>query len=149
MNTRQQPYGASPHGASWGDTPWEEAYHLPGAIELGLSKKLLQRYEWWHFEPHQDWVDPSGSTENVDLPFAAGIPGKVRIIYFYSPGFPWMSRPIVVKNIEPEISYHAFFWNPRIGKEHPLGIINPDADGSWEVPLQPTLSDWGLVLEAK
>jgi hypothetical protein len=149
VNTRQQPYGASPHGANWGNTPWEDAYQLPGSTEVGLAKKLLQRYEWWRFEPHQDWVDPSGSLENVDLPFAAGIPGKVRVIYFYSPTFPWMPQSIVVKKIEPEISYQTFFWNPRTGQEHGLGIIKPNADGSWEVPLQPNLRDWILILEAK
>lgn len=149
VNTRQQPYGASPHGANWGDTPWEDAYQLPGSTELGLAKKLLQRYEWWLFEPHQNWVDPCGSPENVDLPFAAGIPGKVRIIYFYLPTFPWMPQPIVVKNIEPDISHYAFFWDPRTGQEHTLGIVKPDEDGSWEIPLQPMLSDWVLVREAK
>ena len=30
MNTRHEPFGPSPHGGSWGDTPWEDAYRLPG-----------------------------------------------------------------------------------------------------------------------
>lgn len=132
-----------------GHTPWEDANQLPGSTELWLAKKLLQRYEWWLFEPHQNWVDPCGSPENVDFPFAAGIAGKIRIIYFYLPTFPWMPQPIVVKNIEPDISYYAFFWDPRTGQEHTLGIVKPDEDGSWEIPLQPMLSDWVLVREAK
>ena len=52
VNTREQPFGPSPHGRSWGDTPWEEAYQLPGSKQLGLAKNLLMRYPWWRLEPH-------------------------------------------------------------------------------------------------
>ena len=31
VNTIAKPYGNSPHGHSWGDTPWEVAYQLPGS----------------------------------------------------------------------------------------------------------------------
>ncbi len=147
VNTREQPYGPSPHGATWGDTPWEEAYKLPGATQLGLAKTLLQRYPWWQFEPHQEWVSPSGGPENVNAPFAAGIPRKVRVIYFYNPTFPRSAEPIRVQNIESDVSYKVFFWNPRNGEEHELGSIEPDASGAWEIPVQPTLQDWVLVLE--
>jgi hypothetical protein len=51
VNTREQPFGPSPHGRSWGDTPWEEAYQLPGSKQLGLAKNLLMRYPWWRLEP--------------------------------------------------------------------------------------------------
>ena len=29
VNTRETPFGPSPHGLAWGNTPWEEAYQLP------------------------------------------------------------------------------------------------------------------------
>ena len=38
VNTEQQPFGPSPHGRSWGDTPWTVAYRLPGSGQLGLGK---------------------------------------------------------------------------------------------------------------
>jgi hypothetical protein len=34
---RGQPLGPSPHGASWGDTPWEEALQLPGGNQVALA----------------------------------------------------------------------------------------------------------------
>lgn len=58
VNTREKPYGASPHGMAWGDTPWEEAYCLPGSAQLGMAKRLLERYEWRRIEPHPEWVEP-------------------------------------------------------------------------------------------
>ena len=61
VNTEQQPFGPSPHGRSWGDTPWKVAYRLPGSAQLGLGKALLTRYEWWRFEPHPEWAEPHWS----------------------------------------------------------------------------------------
>ncbi len=145
MNTREEPYGASPHGATWGHLPWDEAAKLPGSAHLALAKRLLERFEWWKFEPHQDWVDPAGAPEHIEWPFAAGIPGRVRVIYMYGPI--WGNAGLTVQKIEPGAHYKAFFWDPTSGEEHPLGEITPRADGSWVMPNQPELKDWVLVLE--
>jgi len=37
---------------------------------LGLARRLLELYPWWQFEPHQEWVEPSGSPEKINAPFA-------------------------------------------------------------------------------
>ena len=148
VNTRAQPFGPSPHGATWGSRPWQEACRLPGSKQLGLAKGLLQRYEWWRFEPHQEWVHPTAGEQDYFAAYAAGIPGQVRVIYLYSPSFPWQAETIKVTNIEPDARYEAFFFDPRTGREHPLGAVAPDAGGAWTVPTQPELTDWVLVLEA-
>ncbi|HIJ72852.1 MAG TPA: DUF4038 domain-containing protein [Candidatus Hydrogenedentes bacterium] len=149
VNTREAAYGPSPHGGNWGDTPWEEAYQLPGSMHLSLAKCLLQRYDWPLFEPHQDWVVPCGGPENVNAPFAAGIPRQVRIIYLYEPPFPWSAEPPCVSNIEQDVRYSAFFWNPRNGQEHDLGAVQVDTRGSWQIPILPTLTDWVLVMQRR
>lgn len=41
---------------------WDEGMNLPGAIEISLGAKLLQRYPWWQLVPHPDWVAPRGTT---------------------------------------------------------------------------------------
>ena len=146
MNTREEPYGASPHGATWGHLPWDEAMNLPGSAHQSLGKRLLERYEWWRFEPHQDWVDPAGTPERTDLPFAAGIPGKLRLIYMYGPI--WGGTKLNVLKLEPGVTYRAFWWDPRTAEELPAGTATADADGKWLIPLPPTLTDWLLVLEA-
>lgn len=147
VNTRERPYGASPHGGNWGITPWEDAYQLLGSSQVGRARQLLERYPWWQFEPHQEWVEPSGSSENINAPFAAGIPEVVRVIYFYDPTFPWSSNRISVVAIEPAVQYRAFFWDPRTGDAHDLGSVESESDGSWQVPIQPTFDDWVLVLD--
>ena len=146
FNTRQKPYGASPWGGTWGNTPWDEACRLPGSGQLGLAKRLLSRYAWQRFEPHLDWVEPAGSPEHFEEPLAAGIPGEVRVIYLYGPIAVW-NQPHRVIHIEKEVTYRAFFWDPRTGQEYPLGIVQPDAQGAWLIPYEPELTDWVLVLE--
>jgi hypothetical protein len=144
VNIPGQPYGASPWGGSWGGPDWESACQQPGSAQLGLAKKLLERYSWWRFEPHQEWVEPSASPANIDLPFAAGISGEVRVIYLYWPTF---SPQHQVVGLEAGLRYRAFFWDPRNGVEHDLGGITPDATGRWTIPIQPELKDWIVVLE--
>jgi hypothetical protein len=144
VNTESQPFGASPHGRSYGDTPWQIAYRLPGSRHLSLGKKLLMRYPWWRFEPHPEWVEPHWNEKNYILPYAAGIPNEVRIVFL-----PPMWDPPRLKNLEPGVSYRAFYYNPSTGKEQEAVNVMPDTAGSWVPPIQPSFADWVIVLERK
>ncbi len=84
MNERDRPYGNSPHGGTYGPTPWEEAMALPGSGQLGEAKRLLERYEWYRFEPHPEWAHYADGANPRDAwhhPSAAGIADTVRFIY--------------------------------------------------------------------
>jgi len=143
INTQEEPYGPSPHGMTWGDRPWQEAYRLPGSGQLGIAKRLFERYRWWEFEPRPEWVEPHASEDNCFLPYAAGIPGVVRV--FYSP------RPradLKVTGIEDGARYHAFWLDPRTGKEYDLGIVEPNEQHTWSPPGRaPLFQDMVLVME--
>jgi len=144
VNTREEPFGPSPHGQSWGDTSWDEAYRLPGSKQLGLSKRLLERYPWWRFEPHPEWVEPRWSEKNYFQPYAAGVPGEVRIIYIPLPDWRGLLK---IKEDEKEVDYRAFYFDPRTGKEHIVGKVVPDERGEWKPPKPPIIQDWVLVIE--
>jgi len=143
FNTREKPYGPSPHGMSWGDTPWEEAYQLPGSAQIGIGKSLLMRYPWWQFETHPEWLGSHATKENVRAPYCAGVPNAVRVIYI--PGY----SSVLVKSIEAEVSYRAFYMDPKNGKETDLGDVKPNNEGNWQSPNPPIFQDWVLVLEKK
>jgi Protein of unknown function (DUF4038)/Domain of unknown function (DUF5060) len=51
VNTVQRPFGPSPTGSCWGNMPWVQAMHLPGARHLGLARKFLETLPWNRFEP--------------------------------------------------------------------------------------------------
>ena len=142
VNRADRPFGPSPHGRTWGNTPWDVAAQLPGSRMLGLAKKYLAKFEWHRFEPHPEWVEPHWTRESYILSYAAGIPGEVRII-FTPPSW----NPPKVKNLERGVTYEARFFDPAAGDEHPIGRVAPDTAGDWPTPIQPTFADWVLTIQ--
>jgi hypothetical protein len=147
LNTIEKPYGPSPHGMSWGNTPWEEAYRPPGSKQSGLAKKFLERYNWWEFEMHPEWMENHSNEENKYIaPFAAGIPGKVRVMFLpLLGGFVW--GHIAVKEFEKNTSYRVFYFDPVSGNELGKGILKSDENGFIFVEKPNLLQDWILVFE--
>lgn len=141
VNTHEKPFGPSPHGMSWGNTPWEEAYRLPGSTQLGIAKSIITRYPWWQFKAHPEWVENHATKDRIRAPYAAGIPENVRIIYI--PDY----TSVLIKNIEPQINYRAFYVDPMTGTEYDLGKVAPDDNNNWRAPRPPIFQDWILVLE--
>lgn len=156
------------HGisAGWGSSKWKQSYKFPGAYQLGLGKKFLERYEWQKFEAHPEWVEPHWNEQDRILPYACGIPRKVRLIYF--PGVCFLNpyknsdlksisyasklKKIKILNIEKDIKYHAFYFNPRNGKELKIMQVTPNEYGEWIITdhlmsINPTLEDWVMVIE--
>ncbi len=153
FNRPDAPFGASPPGSTWGDTSWQKAAGFPGSKQVGLGKQLLERYPWWRFEPHPEWIFPAATDELWFRPYAAGIPGELRVFYFPRSTKvmrTWLKgvRGPLVRRLEPQVRYRACYLDPIAGREFPLGDVTPTADGEWLVPDTPILQDWVLVLAA-
>ena len=126
-NRPGQPHGPSPHGGDYGHIPWNEAMNLPGSRQVGLGKKLFEKYEWQKFEPHPEWVQnpadvrqepASGKPAAKDIgPFAVGIPGNVRIVYSL-PRIENSTSPrrVAVRRLEPDVKYRAKRLTPRTAR---------------------------------
>ena len=130
------------HGSdAYETTPWSVAMHYPGSAQLGLGKKLLEEYPWWRFEPHPEWVEPHSTALSEphaewydnhqkwkehngrwDLPYAAGIPGEVRFIYIPGNNSYQLTAP-VVRQLEPDVNYRAFLFDPIWGRRFDLGRV--------------------------
>jgi len=143
VNTREKPYGLSPHGHSWGGPPWDTASALPGSGQLGMAKALLLRYDWWRLEARPDLIDPRWSKADYWKPFAAEIPGQA-ILAFTPASYPGAK----FRNLKPG-PYHAFFFNPADGTQTEIGVVSPDTSGSWQIAPVPIFQDWVVVLESK
>ncbi len=95
-------------------TTWQEGMHFPGSTQLGLGKKLLEQYPWARFEPHPEWAESDC--------FVAGIPGEVRFIYQPRRGvYNWNGT--VVKGLERDVPYRAFYFNPCNAKRYDAGTF--------------------------
>jgi hypothetical protein len=143
VNTREKPYGLSPHGHSWGGPPWDVAAQLPGSGQTGLAKKLITRYSWWKLEPKPDLVSPRWSKEDYWEAYAAQIPGEAIIAFQ-----PAAYNAVSFNHLDAG-KYRAFFLNPSDGIETEIGMVTPDANGSWKPPEVPIFRDWVIVLENK
>ena len=148
VNTPKIPFGSSPHGGCWGNTPWQEAMKLPGSRQIGLAKALLETLPWEQMQPRPDWITPSGSHAERETPYIAGIGELLRIVYFYGPVYPW-SRRYTLLALEAHIAYEAYFWDPRTAQRYPLGMVTATVEGAWDIPPLPTFEDWVLVLQAR
>ncbi|HLJ14971.1 MAG TPA: DUF4038 domain-containing protein [Bryobacteraceae bacterium] len=141
VNTKEKPYGLSPHGHSWGNTPWEVAYQLPGSGQLGLAKSLLSRYPWWKLEPRPELVEPHWTKEDYWEPFAAEAPGEFAIVFV-----PARRTTIQFRHLQPG-AYSAYLFNPSDGTTNVIGKMIPDSSGNWKAPELPIFRDWIIVLE--
>jgi Protein of unknown function (DUF4038)/Domain of unknown function (DUF5060) len=140
-----------------GGGPWEDVMHLPGSAQVGVGKRILERFPWWRFEridePHAKALGRASS-------FGAGISGVVAVYYVPSGLEPerlhgileagdrryfWW-RTLLPVRVEPGSAYEASWVDPRSGDETLIGSVMPDDGGFWKPPAKPSLLDWVLVL---
>jgi hypothetical protein len=118
-------------------TTWKEGMNYPGARQLGIGKALLENYPWADFETHQEWAEKDC--------YAAGIPRKIRFIYQPKRGiYDW--KGVVVKELEPDVRYSGFYFDPATGRRFPLGSTKATMNEYMSSRL-PSPQDWVLVLE--
>ncbi|MBT6145529.1 MAG: DUF4038 domain-containing protein [Gemmatimonadetes bacterium] len=143
MSTEADPYGPSPHGRSWGSQTWQGAYRSSGSRHVGLARQLLTDIQWWRLETHDEWIENPWDGTDYDTNIAAGIPGELRVIYV-----PQMWNLPQVLEIEPNVSYESFWFDPMTGDRTDTVAVEPDADGAWTPPHPVVVHDWVLVLTA-
>jgi hypothetical protein len=143
VNTREHPYGLSPHGHSWGGPPWDVAANLPGSGQLGLAKALLLRYPWQHLEAAPELLEAHWTPADYWQPFAAQIPGEAIIAFT-----PTGTRALRFRNLPPFVK-RAYLFNPSDATEVSLGNVTPDGAGIWKAPEFPIFRDWVMVLDGQ
>ena len=142
MNGSDKPYGPSPHGRSWGSTPWQDAAQLPGSRQIGLGGRVLAGLAWWELRSQPRWVTASHKTNDAYGCVAVGEPGKLRVIYI-----PLCWDPPTLHEMEPGVLYRARYVDPCNGAVIEIGSAKGDRQGNWTPPVPPECHDWLLILE--
>jgi hypothetical protein len=144
------------------DHTWRECMNFLGSEHVGLGKRLLEQLPWHEFEPHPEWITPHWTDDDHLLPYAAGVPDRVRVFYFPGMSFidphggvadwPTVLKKVTLQELGSGVSYRARYVNPRTGEPtEPFEIRSDDGtvqlDGGMSVSAPPTGEDWVLVLE--
>jgi len=133
-------------------TTWKEGMNYPGSKQLGIGKQLLEKYPWQKFEPHPEWAPGC---------YAAGIRGEIRFVYLPRRNIYNWAGP-EVKDLEPDVDWHVYYWDPATGRKFDQGSIKAHSTGSGQATAKagdkdakpvsfkknvPSPQDWVLVFE--
>jgi hypothetical protein len=146
VNTREKPYGPSPHGRSWGDTPWEDAYKLPGCLNISIGKRFLSKIGVQKIVPCQDKLMLEDKKSCI---FAAEIPDQLMLVYV---GPPCFSAGInAISGLKPMQKYIVSLIDPEDGKIKKTGMLNTDKNGLWTLKKHfwasvPVWRDWLILI---
>jgi hypothetical protein len=144
LNRKEQAYGNSPNGITYGAIPWDEAKDLPGSRELGLAAALLRAHA---FEKCQlapglaRWKNDSSDPKIP--PCAIASPGEVAIIYVPA------ADEIVLAPLASSKPIAASIFDPETGEKRPFELPKPDAQGNRAVTPPAWKHDWVLVLDQR
>ena len=128
FNSPEHPSHVQPQGLSWGEAPWKDSMHYRGSRQVGVGKKVLESLNWPGMEPHPEWLEPGNNPLlRHFVSYAAGIPGRLRVIYFSSIS----PMNLKVLKLEPGVVYDAHFVVPSSGKKLPVGKVHGDDKGVW------------------
>jgi len=95
-------------------TPWDVAMDLPGSTQIGIGKRILERYPWWQLEPHPEWVRPYGEAFH-EQPYAAGIPGELIVVFLPGPrNYHWTGPTL--HGLDRTHGYRGMYVDPATGK---------------------------------
>jgi hypothetical protein len=155
LNRPERPFGNSPHGSSWGFTPWQKAALLPGAAVVALGKRILEKLPWWKLAPHPEWFKREETSagwyswaQEWDYPQIAGSEGELLVAYVRHSKAPW-DRPehYRFEGLTPGATYKGKQIDPDTGQEWPIPKFTADDQGRWCIPFAPYIGDVLLVAQ--
>jgi hypothetical protein len=136
------------HNDSWRILPtWKRALDAPGAMQLGILKRIfLNREEWWNLVPDQSVLTDGGKTEGRVLTLAARHrDGKWIMVYWGGKDtgsvYKWIRGLFVKRTISVEMNklaasatVDASWIDPRTGDVVPIGRFANRGIHSFSVP---------------
>ena len=120
------------HNDSWRVLPaWKKALDAPGAVQMGVLRKIfLAREEWWNLVPDQTILASGGNTSGRVLNLAARHKdGKWVIVYLGS-----KSSFSVNMNKIASAKVSAFWIDPKTSDSVPIGTFPNSGVQSFSTP---------------
>ncbi len=121
------------HNDSWRVLPtWKQALDAPGAVQLGILKKVfLDRKEWWNLVPDQTIFASGGNTNGTVLNLAARHQdGRWVMVYLGNQ----VSFSVNLEKVKASGTAKAFWIDPRSGSAVPIGSFPTAGVKSFSTP---------------
>lgn len=121
------------HNDSWRVLPtWRKALDAPGAVQMGILKKIfLGRNEWWYLVPDQSIFASGGNTAGQVLNLAARHKdGKWIMIYLAGKA----DFSINMNKLSPAGKVNASWIDPRTGESVSAGSFSNTGTESFSTP---------------
>jgi hypothetical protein len=125
------------------DTAWRASRsEAAGWREIGFDDRPWVQAMHVALYGEGPWGRIGGQSDEFMVPYAAGIPGAVRIVYLPQ------ANAAAIRQLEPGVKYKASWLDPATGKRTQIGGVPPGPQGTWTSPEPPgSESDWVLVIE--
>jgi hypothetical protein len=140
-NRKDRPHGPSPHGGDYGKITWDEAMRLPGSSQLAAAKRFLERWEWWRFTPHPEWVAWASEGDPELPPQATGIAEDVRVVWVPD------RQPVVLSSLSAGRAYRLTRFDPSEGTMGESERLVADAGGRARIDPPRGQDDWVVAVE--
>lgn len=127
---------------SWARTNWKVALDQPGSMQVGLMRKLFERYHWQRLVPDQSII-AKDNPETVEYEVAAvSQDGNFLMAYL-----PYGRKTTVNTDKLKDKQLKASLFNPRDGSFLDLGAFENSGKKTIAPPSEGRGSDWVLVIE--
>jgi hypothetical protein len=121
------------HNDSWRVLPtWKKALDAPGAVQMGILKKVfLGRKEWWYLVPDQTILASGGITNGQVLNLAARHKDGGWIMAYVGAK---SSFSVHMSKLAASDRAKAIWINPRTGDSVSIGTFPIQGEQSFETP---------------
>lgn len=146
VNGEEVPYGASPHGMSWGGPSWREASRLAGSGQIGLAKKLLDQFPWWTLSPAPHHFNRPANAEDRIAPYIGAMTDGSLVVFIPAVSILMARRDgLQLQELDAGKVYQTFYFNPKTGESLQAGTTPAGPEGRIPLPTPPLIQDWVFV----
>ena len=119
---------------------WQKALELPGAMQMGYVKKLMESHPLTDRVPDQSLVKENNYTAAERIQATRG---RDYLFVYTAAGKPFTVLLGKIKGAQ----LHAYWFDPRNGKTTDIGIIQNTGSKKFIAPSMGYGQDWVLVLD--
>lgn len=129
---------------TWARTHWKAALHLPGAVQMGYLRKLMESVSWWKLEPAQQLIT-NENPEDGGYQVAAMSSDK-DFLLAYTPFGRTLQLDLTQLNTN---KLQAWWFNPRDGTAFKINEPDNSSITGFKPYVQHPETDWILIVMDK